>query len=252
MLSRAVRIFEAFGPETKSLTASEIARRTDLPVPTAHRLIGQMLNLGLLQRDANHRIQVGVRMWELASRSQQVLSLREAAKPYLNAVQSLVKHHTQLGVLEGRDVLFIELISNQRAVVNITKVASRLPIHTCSSGLVLLANASAQLQEEVLSSLLEPFTDRTLVDPAQLRRCLAETRRQGFAVSRGTVDPTAAGVAVPIRDKRHGVIGTVSVIVPNDHEHTSFALPVLLAATRGIAREIRAQNRDEADGWISR
>ena len=223
-----------------------------MPIPTAHRLVGQLLEIGLLERSANRRIRIGVRMWELASRSQQVLSLREAARPHLEDVQSVVKHHTQLGVLEGTDVLFLDLLSNKNAVVNITTVASRLPINSCSSGLVLLAFSSAEFQERVFTSHLSAMTTATIIDPRELRRTLSQVRQQGFAISRGTVHADAAGVAVPLRDKRKMVVGTISVIVPNDQRHTSVAVPVLLAASRGVARALGAHVKDDADDWISR
>lgn len=251
VLSRFVRILEAFDSSTKSLTASDIARRSGLPMPSAHRLIGQMLELGLLERDSQRRIQVGVRLWELASRSQEVLSLREVAKPFLQDVQAIVGHHTQLGVMEGNDVLFVELLSNEKAVINITKVASRLPLHSCSSGLVLLAYSSPAVQERIFASTLKPMTSETILEPAALRRELAQVRQQGFAVSRGAVHSTAAGVAAPVRDRHNQVIATISVIVPNDQRHTSFAIPVLLAAARGMSRALGAKKLDDAEGWIS-
>jgi DNA-binding IclR family transcriptional regulator len=235
VLSRAVRIIEAFDIETKTLTVSQIARRTQLPVPTTYRLVDQLLDIGLLER-AGRQIRIGVRMWELASRSQRVLSLREAARPYLEDVQAVVKHHTQLGVLEGMDVLFVEQLSSKNAMVKITRVASRLPITTCSSGLVLLANSPAEFQEKVLASELPRFTAETVVDPRRLRKMLSEVRQQGFAIYRSAVDLQAAGVAVPLRDNHGSVVAALSVIVPNDQHSTSIAVPVLLAASKAVSR----------------
>jgi DNA-binding IclR family transcriptional regulator len=202
-----------------------------------------MLEIGLLERTGK-RVRVGVRMWELASRSQRVLSLREVARPYLEDVQAIVQHHTQLGVLEGSDVLFVDLLSSKNAVINITTVASRLPAHACSSGLVLLANSSTKFQDAFLQSELNQLTSQTIVDPTVLRKTLSEVRRQGFAIVRSAVDLSAAGVAVPLRDKHNHVVATISTIVPNDQQHTSVALPLLLAAGRGISRALRSSLRD--------
>lgn len=237
-LARAVQVLEAFDTSTSTLTASDIARRTRLPMASAHRLIGHMVELGLLDRDDSKRLRVGIRAWELTSRSQQVLFLREAARPYLEDVQASVRHHTQLGVRQGHHVLFVELLSKPDAVVNITRIASRLPAHACSSGLVLLACAPRDVQEEVLSSDLEPLTPRTITDPGTLRRALADVRRQGFAVSRGTVHEEAAGVAVPVRDDRRQVIGAIAVIIPNDQRHIAPAVPALLSAARGMSQAL--------------
>jgi DNA-binding IclR family transcriptional regulator len=45
-LSRATRVLEVFGPEASSLTASDISRRTGIPMASTHRLVGQMVQLG--------------------------------------------------------------------------------------------------------------------------------------------------------------------------------------------------------------
>lgn len=246
-LARAVQVLEAFDVKASTLTASDIARRTGLPMASAHRIIGHMVALGLLERDDSKRLRVGVRAWELASRSQRVLSLREAARPYLEGVQATVQHHTQLGVRQGHHVLYVELMSASNAVINITRVASRLPLHACSSGHILLAFAPPEVQEDVLSADLAPLTPQTITDPKALRRTLAEVRRQGVAVCRGAVHEEAAGVAVPIRDRRHRVAGAIAVIIPNDRQCIAAAVPALLSAAHGMSSTLsRGQAAESA------
>jgi DNA-binding IclR family transcriptional regulator len=244
-LSRATRVLEVFGPETPSLTASEISRRTGIPMASAHRLVGEMVRLGLLQRGPDKLLRVGVRLWELGWRSTAALGLRNVAMPYLEDLQSVVRQHTQLAVLEGRDVLYIERLSARgRTTVNITRVAGRLPAHTCSSGLVLLAFAPTEVQEELLAAPhLGAFTTRTTTDPNELRRQLADTRQRGSAVCSGSVHLEAAGVAAAVRDHAHTVVAALSVIVPNTAADISAATPAVLATARGISRALQTERR---------
>jgi DNA-binding IclR family transcriptional regulator len=239
VLSRATRVLEVFGPESPSLTASDISRRTGIPMASTHRLVGEMVRLGLLEKGPDRLLRVGVRLWELGWRSTSALSLRDIAMPYLEDLQSVVRQHTQLALLEGTDVLYIERLSARgQTTVNITRVAGRLPAHTCSSGLVLLAFGPLELQEQVLGSTLRSFTSRTVVDPAELRRRLAETRRRDSATLTGSVHLEAAGVAAPIRNRDRTVVAALSVIVPNSPEDVSAALPAVLATARGITRAL--------------
>ena len=53
--------------------------------------------------------------------------LRELARPWLGAVHARVRQHTQLGVLAGLDVLFIERMSTRDAVVNATLIGGPHP-----------------------------------------------------------------------------------------------------------------------------
>lgn len=242
VLRRAVRIFEAFSHESTVLSVSQIARSADLHVATASRLVAELVDLKLLSREPDRRVRLGLRLWELASRASSGLTLRDAVMPYMEDVHDVVGQHTQLGVLADDAVLFLERLTTPNSVVNITRIAGRLPLHASSSGLVLLAHASSDVQERVLASPLHRYTARTVTDPVRLRSLLADIRREGFVVCPGYIDPAAAGVAVPIRDATGDVVAALAVIVPNEgrpHEH----VPVLRTAARAAARDIAAGAR---------
>lgn len=243
VIERVVRIFDAFDPETERLSVGDLARRAGLPGSTASRLIDQLVDHGLLHRDSEGLVGMGMRMWELASRASPTRGLREAALPFLEDIHAVVGHHAQLGVLDGTEVLFLERLSAPEAVVNLTFVAGRLPTHASSSGLVLLAHAPPQVQERVLGRRLRRYTDTTPVDPQGLRRLLAEIRRTGQVHCPGYVHPDAAGLAVPVRDHRDSVVAAVSVVVPNDAAAVQ-TLPMLHAAARGIGRALRVGRPD--------
>jgi DNA-binding IclR family transcriptional regulator len=237
VLSRAIRIIEVFSPTEPALPVSEIARRTGLHVATTSRLIAELVDHGLLERCADRGVRIGVRMWELGWRASPKLGLRDAAMPFLEDLHAVVGHHAQLGVLDGGDVLFIERLSARDAVINYSRIAGRLALPHSSSGLVLLAHAPVEVQEQALSRPLRPPTPAAFSTPQQLRTALADVRRQQSAVLAGHYHPDATGVAVPVRDARGEVVAALSVIVPNDGRAQSL-VPALLAAARGITRAI--------------
>ena len=238
VLARAVRVLDAFTADEPSLTVGEVARRSGLHVATASRLVGELAAHGLLERTADRRVRVGVRLWELGARASPTLGLREAAMPFLEDVHAVVGHHVQLGVLDGADVLFLERLTARDAVVNFSRIAGRLPLPTSSSGVVLLAHAPYELQEQVLAAPLHPVTPAGFGSPAQLRAALAEVRRSSAAVLEGHQHPDATGVAVPVRDGDGRVVASLSVIVPNDGRGAAL-VPLLLATALGITRVLR-------------
>lgn len=239
VVERVVRILESFDPETPALSMGELASRADLSTSTTSRLVEQLAQHQLLRRDAAGRVRVGVRMWELAARASPSLALREVAMPFMEDLQAVVGHHTQLGVLDGREVLFLERLSARGAVINITRIAGRLPLHTSSGGLVLLAHASRALQEQVLAMPLRTYTPDTIADAVRLRAVLAEVRRAGYAECRGHIDPAATGIAVPVRDPSGRVIASLALVVPNDGRSPLPLVDVLRTAARGLERSLR-------------
>ncbi len=237
MLQRAVRILEVFDSNNVAVSVSDIAERAGLPLSTASRLIDELVEHGLLRRDSQRRVRIGIRLWELASRASPMRNLRDAAMPFLEDLHSVVGHHVQVGVLDGDDVLFIERLSAPGAVINVTRIAGRLPIHASSSGLVLLANSPYAMQERITNGHLEVFTEHTIGDGAQLRATLVDIRRNGYALCAGHIHHDATGIAVPIRDSGERVVGALSAIVPRDASAISH-VPALLASSRGIHRAL--------------
>ncbi|WP_017582042.1 IclR family transcriptional regulator [Nocardiopsis valliformis] len=254
VLTRAMRILRAFDTASASLTVSEIARHAGLPVATAHRMVTELVELGALEREPGKRVRIGYQLWELASRSSPARDLSRAALPFMEDLQAVVREHTQLGVLEGTDVLYLERLSDRNAGRNVAEIAGRLPVHATSTGLVLLAHSPPELQERVLGGELPAHTRQTITDPARLRRTLAAVRRDGYVIASQMIDPAAVGLAAPVRDRGNRVVAALSVVVPfrrdrgpgepssapdpepGPHAH----IPVLLAAARGISRTMGA------------
>lgn len=241
VITRVVRVLETFSADRTVQTSSEIGRRSGLPSSTAHRLVDELVDAGVLERDEEHRIRLGMHLWELALRGSTALRLRQAALPHMEEVQAALREHTQLAVLEREEALFLERLSHPDAGANITRVAGRLPLHASSSGLVLLAHADPVLRERVLSAPLISVGPGTITEPDRLRRTLADIRRAGSVVAPGSIEGVSTGVAVPVRDAG-AVIAALSVVLPRETptEPALQALKTAAAATEAALRANRA------------
>lgn len=238
IIRRFVRVASAFDDRHSSMSVAELARRTGLPVTTTYRLVNELLLERLLDREPSGDVHIGTRMWELASRGSKMVSLREAALPFMEDVQAVVQHATTLGILDSDEVLYIERIGSHATIVDISKIAGRLPLHATSSGLVLLAHSPSRYQEGILAGPLTKFTENTITGPAILRRHLAEIRQRGFAAMPGIIVPETTGIAVPVFGPDNTVVAALSVIVPLTEENTAARVPVLMAGARGISRAL--------------
>lgn len=241
MIERVVSVLETFSAERTAQTASEIARRSGLPVSTAHRLVSELTAAGLLERDDEYRVRLGMRLWELALRGSTALRLRQAAVPHMEWVQAQIEQHTQLAVLEQEEALFLEKLSHPAAGQNIAVVAGRLPLHASSAGLVLLAHAEPALRRRVLAAPLKRVGPQTITDPTVLGAALAHIRKTGVVISPGSVEDASTGVAVPLRHAG-SVVAALSVILPRDTPPAPAVAALQLAAQR-IADDLRASTR---------
>jgi DNA-binding IclR family transcriptional regulator len=234
-ISRVVRVLDTFSFETPFLNLSDIAERAQLPMSSTHRIVIELVEHGLLERMPDRSYRVGNRLWEMGSRTPGALGLREIALPFLHAIQSRVRQHTQLLVRSGLDVLVIERLSSRDAVVNASIVGGRIPLQHSSSGIVLLAHADDEVTERIVERGLAPITPSSLTTAEQLRDAVARARRDGYAISEGWIFEESRGLAVPVRGSQEVVVGTVGVVIPNDGSPVDGIVRLLQLAADGIS-----------------
>lgn len=239
VIDRVTRVLATFDADLTSQTTASIARRAGLPASTGHRLVGELLESGWLERDEDGLVRIGMRIWELTTRGSLALGLRTTALPFMESVQAELRQHTQLAVRENDEVLFLERLSAPGSGSNIANVAGRLPLNASSSGLVLLAYAAPDVQERTLAGPLRGLTDETITDATVLRRKLAEVRRLGYAAAPGSVEDAATGIAVPVRSGAT-VIAALGVVLPRERVDVATAVRLLRRAADGIAAALPA------------
>lgn len=241
VLDRVLRILSAFDARRRQLTVAELSQLADIPLATTYRLVNQLAKENILTRYPNGNIGLGIRLWELAARSSPAVSLRTAAMPFLDDVQSIFRQHTQLSVLDDHELLVVERLSSRNSVVNQATVATRMPIHTVSMGLVQLAFQPQYIIDDYFA-LYPEAKDMSYPGTGSITDTLAKIKRDGFAMLDGMLDDGTTGAAVPVFDKPTGrkrvAIAAISVVIPEDFESRSAVVPVLMAASRGLTRAL--------------
>ncbi|MBG6084352.1 IclR family transcriptional regulator [Zhihengliuella flava] len=234
LLDRLVRVLEAFAPDRPELTVAQIAERADLPRTTAYRLVQDCLAVGFLTRQ-HGTLRLGVRLWELANRASATRDLRQVAMPFLEDLNQLLRQHVQLSVLHEDEVLILERHSRPGAAINNASVASRLPVHRTSMGMVLLAFAPAPVQAGYIGRHEGLLAARH----GDVRRELAEIRRRGYATFDGLIDPTTTGAAAPVLGPDGAAVAAIGVVIPRDSDSLQVVAMALMTAARGIGRALQ-------------
>jgi DNA-binding IclR family transcriptional regulator len=239
VIRRAVQVLTAFTPERPALTLSQLARRTGLPLTTTHRLVGELAESGLLERNQEGTFHIGLRLWEIASLAPRGLGLRELALPFMEDLFAVTQENVQLAVRDGLESVWVERIAGRSAVPVFTRVGGRFPLYPTGVGRVLLAHAPLEVQEAVLAGPLEKYTPLTVTSPEALRRVLGDVRAHGVAVNDRQVSMETLSVAAPVRGADGGVVAAVSIVVQAGSARPSALAPAVQATARGISRGLR-------------
>ncbi|WAH96326.1 IclR family transcriptional regulator [Arthrobacter sp. MMS18-M83] len=241
VITRVARILASFDRQNRSMPLTVLAERAGLPVPTAYRLVTELVRHGLLERDESKQIRIGLRLWELSTRGSDTLSLRDTALPYMEDLFESLGKLTTLSVLEGRTLLYVERLTPGGLNLNRALVAQRHPVHAASSGLVLLAYATPEFQAEFLSRPLARYTPDTVTDPDVLRKMLADIRQRRCCIAPGIGTAGWTGMAVPVFGPGNRVAAALSVVYELGTERPTEAIPAMQAASFGISMALGAQ-----------
>lgn len=236
LIDRLDRVLNAFTADHDALSTTEIARRAKLPPATAQRLCRDMAEQGWLDARPGGYV-IGSHLWEMTNRSSRRTKLALLARPYLSDIQAVMGQHVQLGVVEGLDVLFVDRLSSREAPDIHGGVAGRLPLHSSSTGLVLLAHSSREFRDF--------YRDRLRAEPGaaplMTEDRLTQIRQQGYCAQTGVIEKDITGLAVPIWQRSRQIVAGLG-IVTDDEEVARRPAPwvqMLQIAARGIQRGIK-------------
>jgi DNA-binding IclR family transcriptional regulator len=232
--SRALALMAAFDGAHRRLTLSEIARRAEIPVATAHRLVAELEEWGAMARQPSGHYVVGRRIWDLGLLAPVQTGLRDMASPFLHDLYAATRATVHLAVREDAAVLYVDRLAGHASVPVVSKIGSRLPLHATGVGKVLLAYAPADVQRHTLRNL-DRVTAHTIVHAGVLATQLVRARRDGYATTVEEMTLGACSVAVPIF-AQHAVVAALGVVVPNLKRDRPRLVAGLTVAAQGISR----------------
>jgi DNA-binding IclR family transcriptional regulator len=247
--SRVLAILGAFDFDNPRLTLSDLARRADLSLPTAHRLVRELEGWRALERDDDGMYRVGLRVWEVGLLTGLHTRLRDVAMPFLQELYEATRENVHLAVRDGDEALYVEKLTGHRSVPIISRTGGRLPLHTTGVGKALLAWASPTDIDNHLSRPLSQPTRYSIREPGRLRRDLQRTRRRGFATTREEMTLGSCSVASPVLVDQEPVAAVGVVVHSNLLDPDRLAPPVLTAA-RNIGTRLTEVGDDPYPGYV--
>ncbi|OPX17354.1 IclR family transcriptional regulator [Gordonia polyisoprenivorans] len=236
--ARTLALLGTFDSTHRVLSLSEMAARASLPLPTAHRLAGELERWGALVRRPDGRYVIGRRLWDLGLLAPIQSGIREVAEPFLHDLYAATTATVHLAIREGTAALYLDRISGKESVPVVSRVGGRLPLAATGVGKVLLAHAPNDIREEVMASLTR-ITPHTIVNPKLLDDQLRRVHDEGYATTVEEMTLGACSVAVPVRGP-DGVVAALGMVVPSISGRLPRIVAALQVAAQGIGRSLGA------------
>ncbi len=211
----AARVLKAFLTREESIGVSELARRLGLGKSAVHRLLTTLAAEGLVEQDPHTGgYRLGIVVYELGEAVKVHLDLHAAAGPVLVQLREQTGESSQIGVLDGDEVVYVDRLESAHSLRLFTETGRRVPAHATSSGKVLLAHRPEPELEAFLARPIAALTPHSITDPDALRDALAAVRARGWAEAVNEREIGVASIAAPIRDLHGAVVAAVSIGAP--------------------------------------
>ena len=236
VLARAFRVLGAFGPGRYEMTLAELTEATGLPRATVHRLASQLATEGALAA-TRRGWRVGIRLFELGQLVPTQQRLREVALPYLSDLYEATHGTVHLAVLDGGEVLYVEILSGHRKVASPSRRGGRMPAHCTAVGKALLAFSGVDVAAE--GPPLERRTTKTITDREVLVRTLHDVRRTAVAYDGEEARLGLACAASPVLDRKGLAVAAISVSLATGDDLTPRQVaPAVRTAALALSREL--------------
>lgn len=246
MVERVTLIMDVFEGRTARLSLEEVARSTQLPRSTAHRILDQLVRLRWLEH-TGLGYGLGRRALGLGGGDGAYSRIREAAASRLHHLQIKTGLVVHLAVLDGAEVHYLDKVGGRFAAAVPSRVGGRAPAHSTALGKAMLAWLEPEDVEARAAGLTGRLTRRTIADLGTLHQELNRVRRRhGLAFERGECFPDIACVAAAVRGPE-GPVAAIS-LVGDAWSPLEKVAPLVVDAARQVSAELFPERQTPVRG----
>ena len=243
-LGKAFRILHALAAAAGAVSLADLSAASELPKPTVHRLTLDLEGLGLIARDPlTRRFHVGPRLEDLAVEAMRHGMAQSGRRLHMQRLAEKLGERVNIGVIAGDKVVHVHWVDSAGPPLRIdVQPGTHVPMHASANGKLLLAYGPAAVRERFLATApFSSYTPTTITTAASLRRELERIRREGHSEDNEEFLAGVSCIAVPIKNRRGGVIAGLAVMAPSARLPLAKArqhLPDLTTCADAISAEL--------------
>ena len=237
-IERAFGLLETMADNGGTMGLSQLAQESGLPLPTIHRLLRTLVDLGYLRQDAARQYVLAPRLIRLGESSGAMLSVW--ARPHLDRLVDQLGESANLAMLDGDEIVYVAQAQSRRSMRMFTEVGRRVLPHCTAVGKAIMANMPPGEVRELLQRTGMPrHTEHTITDPETFAEQLAWSAEHGYAIDDGEQELGVRCVAVAVPGVRAQLALSVSGPAGRMSPDTvARAVPLLTAAGAALAADL--------------
>lgn len=196
-VDRAFSLIEHLADGGGSLTLSDLATRSGLPMPTIHRLLRSLVHQGYVRQEPSRRYAIGPRMIRLGEAASRMLGAW--AMPRLATLVGQFDETTNMAMLDGDSAVYVAQVPSQQSMRMFTEVGRTVMLHSTGVGKAIL---SMLPDDEIVAIMkrtgMPARTEHTITSTESLLEAIGRIREAGYSIDDGEQELGVRCVAVPI------------------------------------------------------
>lgn len=197
----------------KGLALTELAAKAQLPHPSAHRVLAQLIAENLAVHDAQtRRYRLGPLAFELGVAGSTMHDIRDLCDGAMNSLAKETGDTVYLVVRSGFDAVCMHRREGEfpiRALV--LEVGSRRPLGVGAGGLAILSAIDEEERMEIIERVAPTLPAFGKLTAQDLAEACIQTRNEGAAVIQNRVSLGVRAVGVAFRNSMSHAVGALSV-----------------------------------------
>ncbi|MGB3829190.1 MAG: IclR family transcriptional regulator [Ornithinimicrobium sp.] len=237
-IQRAFTLLETIADHGGTMGLSQLADASGLPLPTIHRLVRTLVELGYVRQDGNRQYVLGPALTRLGESAAATLSVW--ARPHLQKLSDDLGESANLAMLEGDQIVYVAQAQSQRSMRMFTEVGRRVLPHCTAVGKAVMSTMPHSDVLDILKRTGMPaHTDNTITTPAAFIEALTWTAEHGYALDEGEQEVGVRCVAVQVPDVPTRLAISVSGPASRMTEDVvAHAAPLLRAAGQKLSLDL--------------
>ncbi len=214
VLAKSARILDFVAESEGDRTLTSIASALGQPRSSIHRLLAELVDLGLLLRVGANAYAPGPRLARWGQAAEGVDQIIRISEPSMIQLRDAIGESVHLYVRQRDARVCVAAVDGTYELRHFTEVGKPMPLSVGASGKLLLAFAGPTVQRQELRRVAaKPLTARAL-SLDDLEAQLEEIAATGWSTSFGEREEGLAAAAVPIRNHAADVVAALSVSGP--------------------------------------
>lgn len=244
-LERYFKVLEIIAVASSGLSVSEIAESCGFPVGTAHRLVQNLQQAGLIVTGGGKRkdYQLGQRLLRLLHAGMDSVRLAIAVQPILDNLADQLSDTCYLGRLVGHEVMSIAWAAPRDGLRGYVIPGHKLAPHVSASAKAIFAFQSKEIIDKALCGPLRKLADNTKTKRKDIEKEYESVRAKNYATCWNEMENGLGAIAIPIPLPTVGVVfsvGTAGLIDRLKRRSETKSVEILRTAVDGLSRALRS------------